>query len=165
MARPADSSYCFDNLDEKRILWAIRSVPSAAAPSLIVHGDTTVSIPEGETMHAVLTKAGVPASFIRIEERGTASGAPISSALTPQWCSGSSGTQGTRRSRALPPPAGIYVFSPKRERIGFAPVADRVSKCAFEPDRCLYLANDTQVDTRFMNSEHSCCTRLHRCPC
>ena len=50
----------------------IRFVSSGAAPSLIVHGDadTTVPIVEGETMHAALTKAGVPASFIRIEGAG-----------------------------------------------------------------------------------------------
>ena len=46
----------------------IRFVSPGAAPSLIVHGDadTTVPMVEGETMHAALTKAGVPASFIRI---------------------------------------------------------------------------------------------------
>ena len=38
-----------------------------SAPSLIVHGaaDTSVPIDQGETMYAALTKAGVPASFIR----------------------------------------------------------------------------------------------------
>jgi acetyl esterase/lipase len=47
----------------------IRFVSPGDAPSLIVHGDadTTVPMVEGETMHAALTKAGVPASFIRIE--------------------------------------------------------------------------------------------------
>jgi acetyl esterase/lipase len=42
------------------------------APSLIVHGDADMVVPivEGETMHGVLTKAGVPASFIRIEGAG-----------------------------------------------------------------------------------------------
>jgi acetyl esterase/lipase len=50
----------------------IRFVSPGAAPSLIVHGDadTTVPIVEGETMHEALTKAGVPASFIRIEGAG-----------------------------------------------------------------------------------------------
>jgi acetyl esterase/lipase len=50
----------------------IRFVSPGAAPSLIVHGDadTTVPMVEGETMHAALTKAGVPASFIRIEGAG-----------------------------------------------------------------------------------------------
>jgi acetyl esterase/lipase len=50
----------------------IRFVSSGAAPSLIVHGDadTTVPMAEGETMHAALTKAGVPASFIRIAGAG-----------------------------------------------------------------------------------------------
>lgn len=50
----------------------IRFVSPGAAPSLIAHGaaDTTVPILEGETMHAALTKAGVPASFIRIEGAG-----------------------------------------------------------------------------------------------
>jgi dipeptidyl aminopeptidase/acylaminoacyl peptidase len=37
-----------------------------------VHGDVdrVVPIVEGETMHAALSKAGVPASFIRIEGAG-----------------------------------------------------------------------------------------------
>jgi acetyl esterase/lipase len=50
----------------------IRFVSPGAAPSLIVHGDadTTVPMVEGETMHAALTKAGVPASFIRIAGAG-----------------------------------------------------------------------------------------------
>jgi acetyl esterase/lipase len=50
----------------------IRAVSPAAAPSLIVHGDadTTVPMIEGETMYAALTKAGVAASFIRIEGAG-----------------------------------------------------------------------------------------------
>ncbi len=50
----------------------IRFVSPGAAPSLIAHGDadTTVPLVEGETMHAALTKAGVPASFIRIEGAG-----------------------------------------------------------------------------------------------
>jgi acetyl esterase/lipase len=50
----------------------IRFVSPAAAPSLIVHGDsdTVVPIVEGETMYAALTKAGVTASFIRIEGAG-----------------------------------------------------------------------------------------------
>jgi acetyl esterase/lipase len=50
----------------------IRFVSPGAAPSLIVHGDgdTVVPMVEGETMHGALTKAGVPASFIRIEGAG-----------------------------------------------------------------------------------------------
>ena len=50
----------------------IRFVSPGAAPSLIVHGDADTVIPmvEGETMHGALTKAGVPASFIRIEGAG-----------------------------------------------------------------------------------------------
>lgn len=40
---------------------------------------------------------------------------------------------------------GIYVFSPKGEHIGFAPIAGRVSNCAFGPGRVLYVTNDTQV--------------------
>jgi acetyl esterase/lipase len=50
----------------------IRSVSSGDAPSLIVHGDADPVVPvvEGETMHAALTKAGVPASFVRIEGAG-----------------------------------------------------------------------------------------------
>lgn len=50
----------------------IRFVSPAAAPSLIVHGDADMVVPmvEGETMYAALSKAGVPASFIRIEGAG-----------------------------------------------------------------------------------------------
>ena len=50
----------------------IRFVSAAAAPSLIVHGDAdrVVPIVEGETMYAALSKAGVPASFVRIEGAG-----------------------------------------------------------------------------------------------
>ncbi len=40
---------------------------------------------------------------------------------------------------------GIYVFSPKGEHIGFAPISGRVSNCAFGPGRSLYVTNDTQV--------------------
>lgn len=40
---------------------------------------------------------------------------------------------------------GIYVFSPAGEHIGFAPIAGRVSNCAFGPGRYLYVTNDTQV--------------------
>jgi gluconolactonase len=40
---------------------------------------------------------------------------------------------------------GIYVFSPKGEHIGFAPITGRVSNCAFGPGRYLYVTNDTQV--------------------
>jgi acetyl esterase/lipase len=50
----------------------IRFVSAGSAPSLIVHGDadTAAPIDQGETMHAALTKAGVPASFIRIQGAG-----------------------------------------------------------------------------------------------
>jgi acetyl esterase/lipase len=50
----------------------VRFVSPGSAPSLIVHGDadTAVPIDQGETMHAALTKAGVPASFIRIKGAG-----------------------------------------------------------------------------------------------
>jgi acetyl esterase/lipase len=50
----------------------IRFVSPGSAPSLIVHGDADrgVSIDHGETMHAALTKAGVPASFLRIAGAG-----------------------------------------------------------------------------------------------
>jgi fermentation-respiration switch protein FrsA (DUF1100 family) len=50
----------------------IRFVSSGSAPSLIVHGDadTVVPIDQGETMYAALTRAGVPASFIRMERAG-----------------------------------------------------------------------------------------------
>ena len=50
----------------------IRFVSPGAAPSLIVHGDADTVVPmiEGETMHEALTKAGVPASFIRVEGAG-----------------------------------------------------------------------------------------------
>jgi acetyl esterase/lipase len=46
----------------------IRFVSSGDAPALIVHGDADQVVPmvEGETMYAALTKAGVPASFVRI---------------------------------------------------------------------------------------------------
>jgi acetyl esterase/lipase len=52
----------------------IRFVSPGAAPSLIVHGDADTVVPmvEGETMHEALTKAGVVASFIRIERAGHA---------------------------------------------------------------------------------------------
>jgi acetyl esterase/lipase len=50
----------------------IRFVSPRSAPSLIVHGDADTAVPrdQGETMHAALTKAGVPASFIRIKGAG-----------------------------------------------------------------------------------------------
>jgi acetyl esterase/lipase len=50
----------------------IRFVSAGAAPSLIVHGDADKVVPmvEGETMYAALSKAGVPASFVRIEGAG-----------------------------------------------------------------------------------------------
>jgi acetyl esterase/lipase len=50
----------------------IRFVSPGAAPSLIVHGDADPVVPmaEGETMHGALTKAGVPASFVRIAGAG-----------------------------------------------------------------------------------------------
>jgi gluconolactonase len=40
---------------------------------------------------------------------------------------------------------GIYVFSPKGEHIGFAPIAGRVSNCVFGPGRTIYVSNDTQM--------------------
>ena len=40
---------------------------------------------------------------------------------------------------------GIYVFSPKGDHVGFAPIAGRVSNCAFGPGKYLYVTNDTQV--------------------
>jgi dipeptidyl aminopeptidase/acylaminoacyl peptidase len=54
----------------------IRFVSPSAAPSLIVHGDADEAVPivEGETMHAALIKAGVLASFLRIEGAGHAFG-------------------------------------------------------------------------------------------
>jgi acetyl esterase/lipase len=50
----------------------IRFVSPESAPSLIVHGDadTAAPIDQGETMYAALTKAGVPASFIRTNGAG-----------------------------------------------------------------------------------------------
>jgi len=50
----------------------IRFVSAGDAPSLIVHGDADRIVPtvEGETMYAALTKAGVPASFLRIAGAG-----------------------------------------------------------------------------------------------
>jgi acetyl esterase/lipase len=50
----------------------IRFVSPGAAPSLIVHGDADPVVPmvEGETMYGALTKAGVAASFIRINGAG-----------------------------------------------------------------------------------------------
>jgi acetyl esterase/lipase len=50
----------------------IRFVSPGDAPALIVHGDAdkVVSILEGETMHAALVKAGVPASFLRVAGAG-----------------------------------------------------------------------------------------------
>lgn len=50
----------------------IRFVSPGSAPSLIVHGDADTADPidHGETMYAALTKAGVPASFIRIKGAG-----------------------------------------------------------------------------------------------
>lgn len=50
----------------------IHFVSREAAPSLIVHGDADAVVPivQSETMYAALTKAGVPASFIRIEGAG-----------------------------------------------------------------------------------------------
>lgn len=41
--------------------------------------------------------------------------------------------------------SGIYVFSPEGQHIGFAPIAGRVSNCAFGPGRSLYVSNDKQV--------------------
>jgi dipeptidyl aminopeptidase/acylaminoacyl peptidase len=50
----------------------IRFVTLGAAPTLIVHGDADKVVPiiEGETMYAALSKAGVPASFVRIQGAG-----------------------------------------------------------------------------------------------
>ena len=50
----------------------LRFASSGDAPSLIVHGDADPVVPivEGETMYAALTKAGVPASFLRIAGAG-----------------------------------------------------------------------------------------------
>jgi acetyl esterase/lipase len=50
----------------------LRFVSPAAAPSLIVHGDADRVVPmvEGETMYAALSKAGVPAAFVRIQGAG-----------------------------------------------------------------------------------------------
>ncbi|HEV8392669.1 MAG TPA: prolyl oligopeptidase family serine peptidase [Vicinamibacterales bacterium] len=47
-------------------------VSPGAAPTLIVHGnaDNVVPMLEGETMYAALSKAGVPASSVRIEGAG-----------------------------------------------------------------------------------------------
>ena len=68
----------------------IRSVSPRAAPSLIVHGDADTVVPmvEGETMYTALTKAGVPASFIRIEGAGhdfTGADLERASAAMMQW--------------------------------------------------------------------------------
>ncbi len=68
----------------------IRLVSPGAAPSLIVHGDADTVVPmvEGETMHEALTKAGVPASFVRIAGAGHGfEGADLErvSAATVQW--------------------------------------------------------------------------------
>ncbi|MCW5968137.1 MAG: alpha/beta hydrolase [Blastocatellales bacterium] len=54
----------------------IRFVSSGAAPSLIVHGDADDGVPiiHGESMHAALIEAGVPASFLRIAGAGHAFG-------------------------------------------------------------------------------------------
>jgi gluconolactonase len=40
---------------------------------------------------------------------------------------------------------GIYVFSPKGEHFGFAPIDGSVSNCAFGANRSLYVTNGTQV--------------------
>jgi acetyl esterase/lipase len=50
----------------------IRFASPGAAPTLIVHGDADMVVPmvEGETMYEALSKAGVPASFVRIEGAG-----------------------------------------------------------------------------------------------
>jgi len=44
--------------------------PNGAGVIAIVDADTVVPMVEGETMDGALTKAGVPASFIRIEGAG-----------------------------------------------------------------------------------------------
>jgi acetyl esterase/lipase len=58
--------------DEAAQFSPIRFVSPRSAPSLIVHGDadTAVPIDQGEAMYAALTKAGVPASFVRIKGAG-----------------------------------------------------------------------------------------------
>jgi len=50
----------------------IRFVSQSSAPSLIVNGDADMVVPmaEGQTMYEALSKAGVPASFVRIEGAG-----------------------------------------------------------------------------------------------
>jgi len=50
----------------------IRFVSAGSAPSLIVHGDADMVVPmlEGQTMYEALSKAGVPASFVRIAGAG-----------------------------------------------------------------------------------------------
>jgi acetyl esterase/lipase len=68
----------------------IRFVSSDDAPSLIVHGDADQVVPiiEGETMYAALSKAGVPASFIRIEGAGhgfEGAGLERANAATVRW--------------------------------------------------------------------------------
>jgi len=80
-------------MPKRRKYSPIRFVSPGAAPSLIVHGGRRHDRPmvEGETMHGALTKAGVPASFIRIEGAGHGFEGAISSAPVPLWCSGSSG--------------------------------------------------------------------------
>jgi acetyl esterase/lipase len=57
---------------EAREYSPIRHVSSAAAPSLILHGDadTLVPIAEGETMYKALSAAGAVAEFIPVEGSG-----------------------------------------------------------------------------------------------
>jgi acetyl esterase/lipase len=56
----------------------LRFASPGAAPSLIAHGDVDPVVPivEGETMYAALTKAGVPARFLRITGAGHGFGGP-----------------------------------------------------------------------------------------
>jgi len=68
----------------------IRFVSAGAAPALIVHGDADMVVPmiEGETIYTALTKAGVPASFVRIEGAGhgfSGSDAARATAETVRW--------------------------------------------------------------------------------
>jgi dipeptidyl aminopeptidase/acylaminoacyl peptidase len=73
-------------------------VSPGAAPTLIVHGDADNVVPmlEGETIYAALPKAGVPASFVRIEGAGHGSRGPLSHVPPPKWCGGSSYVSATQ---------------------------------------------------------------------
>jgi gluconolactonase len=99
--------------------------------------------PDNRTLYATdnsgwvaidLNASGMPTGqrpFVRSEDVGGARGDGMKAdAAGNIWTSGR---------------GGIYVFSPRGEHIGFAPIAGRVSNCAFGPDRYLYVTNDTQV--------------------